>query len=211
MNNSELEQLCEVAASFYARGYAFGSTGNISARAGDRVWITPTGQSLKALRPEQLACIDPAGHLYNENKPSKEFPFHLAIYCQRPEANAIIHLHSGYATALACLEDLDESQPLPPITPYYLMRVAPLGVLPYYRPGSLELARAVEKMAERHHCLLMRNHGVICCGATLSEAVDRTEELEATARLFFQLRGERMRCLTAEEIGEIEEVFTRKR
>ncbi|MGH9846087.1 MAG: class II aldolase/adducin family protein [Blastocatellia bacterium] len=77
----------------------------------------------------------------------------------------------------------------------------------YFRPGSTELAAAVEEMAPRHHCLLMRNHGVICCGASLNEAVDRTEELEATARLFFQLRGEQLRRLTAAEVREIEEAY----
>jgi 3-dehydro-4-phosphotetronate decarboxylase len=134
------EELCEAAASFYARGYAFGSTGNLSVRVGDQVWITPTGQSLKALRPARLACVTLAGDSLNDNRPSKEFPFHAAIYRQRPEARAVVHLHSGWATALACLADLDEAEPLPPITPYYLMRVAPLGVLSYFRPGSSELA-----------------------------------------------------------------------
>jgi 3-dehydro-4-phosphotetronate decarboxylase len=207
MSDAMLSELCEAAASFYARGYAFGSTGNISVRVGERVWITPTGQSLKALRPEQLACIDLAGNTYNDNKPSKEFPFHAAIYRERAEANAVVHLHAGWATALACLDDLDEAEPLPPITPYYLMRVAPLGVLPYFRPGSSELAAAVGRLAGRHHCLLMRNHGVICAGAGLSEAVDRAEELEATAQLYFRLRGERVRGLTVAQVTEIEDVF----
>lgn len=202
-----LEELCEVAASFYARGYAFGSTGNISVRVDDLIWITPTGHSLKALRPDQLACIDLAGNVYNANKPSKEFPFHTAIYRQRFEARAVVHLHAGSATALACLADLNEDEPLPPITPYFLMRVAPLGVLPYFRPGSPDLGAAVEKLAAKHHCILLRNHGTIAAGATLSEAVDRTEELEATARLFFQLRGERVRHLTADEIDELRPTF----
>ena len=87
------------------------------------------------------------------------------------------------------------------------MRVAPLGVLPYFRPGSSELARAVEQMAARHHCLLMRNHGIIAAGASLSEAVDCAEELEATARLFFTLQGQAVRALTTREIDEINQVF----
>jgi 3-dehydro-4-phosphotetronate decarboxylase len=207
LGDKSCEELCDAAASFYARGYAFGSTGNLSVRVGDRVWITPTGQSLKALKPAQLACVTLGGESLNENRPSKEFPFHAAIYRQRPEARAVVHLHSGWATALACLADLDEAEPLPPITPYYLMRVAPLGVLPYFRPGSTELAGAVERLARDHHCLLMRNHGTITAGATLGEAVDRAEELEATARLFFQLRGERVRRLTGEEADEIRRVF----
>jgi ribulose-5-phosphate 4-epimerase/fuculose-1-phosphate aldolase len=206
-----LEQLCEVASSFYARGYAFGSTGNLSARIGGEVWITPTGGSLKDLTPDLLARIDLSGKALNGNRASKEYPFHLAAYRAAGErATAIVHLHSTYTVALSCLRDLDESEPMPAITPYYLMRVAPLAVLPYFRPGSEHLATAVEAAAKGHDSMLLRNHGSICLGATLSEAVDRTEELEETAKLFFILRGREVRTLTAEERHEIDRVFSKR-
>ncbi len=207
MEYDALVHLCETAESFYQRGYAFGSTGNISARAGGRVWITPTGKSLKGLRPEHLACVDLEGKSLNENRPSKEFPFHLAVYARREDAGAVVHLHTLYSVALSCLEDFDAENPLPPLTPYYFMRVAPLAVLPYFRPGSAGLAEAVGHAAPRHNCMLLRNHGVVCAGATLSEAVDRTEELEQTARLHFILRGERTRLLTPEQVGELQKSF----
>jgi 3-dehydro-4-phosphotetronate decarboxylase len=207
MTDALLENLCEVAASFYRRGYAFGSTGNLSVRAGREVWITPTGESLSNLVPAQLARVDLEGASLNENRPSKEFPFHLAVYRQRKEARAIVHLHSTYAVALSCLESFDAAEPLPPLTPYYFMRVAPLAVLPYFRPGSAKLAEAVEEAAAAHHSMLLSNHGLICSGSSLAEAVDRTEELEQTARLYFILRGERARHLTADEIDELKRVF----
>jgi len=97
--------------------------------------------------------------------------------------------------------------PLPPITPYYFMRVAPLAVLPYYRPGSPALAEAVGKAAPAHNCMLLRNHGLICMGASLSEAVDRAEELEQAARLYFILRGDRVRHLTQDEVRGLERAF----
>jgi ribulose-5-phosphate 4-epimerase/fuculose-1-phosphate aldolase len=207
MNNSAPENLCEVADSFYLRGYAFGSTGNLSVREGSEVWITPTGKSLRGLTPDKLARIDLQGASRNENRASKEFPFHLAVYNQRAEAQAIVHLHSTYAVALSCLEGFDPENPLPPITPYYFMRVAPLAVLPYFRPGSQDLARAVEAAAPAHHSMLLSNHGLICSGSSLGEAVDRTEELEQTARLYFILRGQEVRHLTPEEIAELKRVF----
>ena len=207
MNDSILEQLCEAAASFYGRGYAFGSTGNLSVRVGDEVWISPTGQSLKGLTPSRLARVDLRGQNRNENHPSKELPFHLAVYRQREEARAVVHLHSTYSAALSCLDSFDPSDPLPPLTPYYFMRVAPLAVLPYFRPGSEELAHAVERAAPAHHCMLLRNHGTICAGSNLNEAVDRAEELEQTARLYFILRGEKVRHLTQEEIEELRKTF----
>ena len=202
--NQILEQLCEAAESFHRRGYAHGSTGNLSVRIGDSIWITPTGKPLKGLMPGHLACLDAKGESRNENRPSKEFPFHLAVYRQNGDAGAIVHLHSLYSVALSCLASFDADEPLPPLTPYYFMRVAPLAVLPYFRPGSDELAVAVERAARAHACMLLRNHGTICTGANLNEAVDRAEELEQTARLYFTLRGEPVRHLTTEEIEELQ-------
>lgn len=207
MDDSALEKLCEVAASFYQRGYAFGSTGNISVRIGEQVWITPTGKSLQGLTVGQLACLDLQGTAQNDNRASKEFPFHLAIYRQRPDARAIVHLHSTYSAALSCLESFTGVEPLPPLTPYYFMRVAPLAVLPYFRPGSQELAAAVEAAAPSHNCMLLRNHGAVCLGTDLNEAVDRVEELEQTARLYFILRHEQVRHLTTGEVEELQRVF----
>ena len=210
MDTLALEQFCQVAANFYNRGYAFGSTGNLSVRVGDNVWITPTGKSLQGLNQGELACIDIGGATLNENHPSKEYPFHLAAYCNREDVRAIVHLHSTHAVALSCLEALDSEQPLPPLTPYFFMRVAPLVVLPYFRPGSPKLAKSVGRAAPRYNSMLLRNHGLICLGSNLSEAVDRAEELEETARLYFLLRGERVRHLTPDEVVELRELFGSK-
>jgi len=206
-----LRELCDAAASFHARGYAFGSTGNLSIRCGEQIWISPTGASLRNLSPEALACIDADGRSLNGNRPSKEYPFHLAAYrAAGGRANAIVHLHSTHAVALSCLESLDPLEPLPVFTPYYLMRVAPLAVIDYYTPGSNELAAAIGRAATEHDCLLLRNHGMVCLGRTLAEAADRSEELEETARLYFLLRGERVRFLTPGERDQILRAFPRR-
>ncbi len=208
----QLEALCASAASFYARGLAFGSTGNLSILDGDRVWVTPTGRSLKDLQPDEIAAV----HLYesrplNENKASKETPFHLACYrAARGRASALVHLHSTHSVALSCLANLDEAQPLPIFTPYYLMRVLPLAVVPYFRPGSPELADAMGEAARAHDSLLMRNHGITTLGRTLEEASDRLEECEETARLFFLLRGEKLRLLTPAEQADIVKTFRKE-
>lgn len=205
-----LQDLCDLAESFFLRGYAFGSTGNLSIRAGEQVWITPTGVSLRKLMPAQLACVDSEGRSMNENAPSKEYPFHLGAYRAAGErAGAIVHLHSPYAVALSCLADLSEEEPLPALTPYYLMRVAPLAVVHYHRPGSTALGNAIERAALNHDCLLLRHHGVVCLGRDIHEAADRAEELEQTARLYFLLRGHRVNTLTAGDRAEIVEAFRR--
>lgn len=207
----DLEQLCAIGQSFVDRGYAHGSTGNLSVRVGDRIFVTPTGKSLAGLVPSVLAEVDLTGRTLNGNQPSKEAPFHLALYRQRPEARAIVHLHSTYSVAWSCLATLDPARPFPPLTPYYFMRVAPLGVVPYLRPGSEALARAIDEAAAAHHCLLLRNHGTVCSGAGLNEAVDRAEELEATARLALLLDGRPTVGLTAEDISDLERAFPPKR
>ncbi len=210
MDDSALEQLCATAASLFERGYAHGSTGNISVRLGDEVWITPTGHPLRGLRPDDLARVDLGGNSLGDNRPSKEHPFHTAIYRMRAAARAVVHLHSTYAVALSCLESFNGEDDLPPLTPYYFMRVSPLVVLPYFRPGSPALAAAIEEIAAAHPCVLLRNHGLICAGDTLSEAADRAEELEQTARLHFILRGEKTRGLSPGDVQELVDTFARK-
>jgi len=203
-----LERLCELADSLFARGYAFGSTGNLSVREGDQVWVTPTGQPLRGLRPDQLAAMDLEGRALNDARPSKEYPFHLGAYRNHGDGcQAIVHLHSTYTVALSCLAEIDPERPLPRITPYYFMRVAPMAIVPYYRPGSAELGEAVGEAARAHKTLLLRNHGSICLGGSLSEAADRAEELEETAKLHFILRGETLRELTRDEVADIRRAF----
>ncbi len=207
-----LGALCETATSFYQRGLAFGSTGNLSFRHGDEVWVSPTGRSLKNLRPEEIACVHLSdGRPLNGNKASKETPFHLACYrAAGNRAQALVHLHSTYSVALSCLDDLDPAAPMPVFTPYYLMRVLPLAVVDYFRPGSQELAGAMGQAAAAHDCLLMRNHGATALGATLEDATDRMEELEETAKLYFLLRGEKLRLLTEAQREDIVRVFKSK-
>ncbi len=209
---SQLDALCETAASFYQRGLAFGSTGNLSFRHDEEVWVSPTGRSLKNLQPEELACVHLSdGRPLNGNKASKETPFHLACYrAAGDRAKALVHLHSTYSVALSCLDDLDATAPLPIFTPYYLMRVLPLAVVDYLRPGSQELAEAMGQAAAAHDSILMRNHGATALGATLEEATDRMEELEETAKLYFLLRGETIRLLTDAQKEDIVRVFKSK-
>lgn len=206
--NPVLDQLCVSAESFFARGLAFGSTGNLSVRAGESIWITPTGQQLRGLSPDRLAEIALDGTPRNANRPSKEYPFHTGIYRARSDVNAIVHLHSTYSVALSCLADLDPARPMPAMTPYFFMRVAPLAIVPYFRPGSQALADAITSAAAAaSNCLLLRNHGLVTCGSNWNEAVDRAEELEETAKLYFLLRGERLRELTASDLDELAAAF----
>ncbi|HUE96796.1 MAG TPA: class II aldolase/adducin family protein [Longimicrobiaceae bacterium] len=209
MSTPELARLCEIGDQLYARGDAFGATGNLSVRVDDEVWITPTGRSLQGLGPDRLARIDLEGGTLGENRPSKEYPFHLACYRARSDVRAIVHLHAPHTVAVSCLAALDPVEPIPALTPYYVMRVAPLAVVPYHRPGSEHLAAAVGEAVLEHDCMLLRNHGSICTGRNVGEALDRAIELEETARLFLLLRNHDVRHLSPAEVAELRRVFPR--
>jgi len=187
--------------SLFNRGYTSGSGGNMSVRLDDGTLLaTPTNSSLGRLDPSRISHVAADGTLLSGEKPSKECAFHRAIYDARAQCRAVVHLHSTYATALSCLAGINPEDVLRPFTPYYVMKVAPLPLVPYYKPGSAELVSAVGAMAKRTGTMLLANHGAITTGETLEAAVNAAEELEETAKLFFLLRGSEVRYLTEEEI-----------
>jgi ribulose-5-phosphate 4-epimerase/fuculose-1-phosphate aldolase len=203
---NERQEIATVARSLYDRNYTFGTAGNISVRIGDRVLVTPTNSSFFNLDPETISEAGLEGIALSGLPPSKELGFHLAIYRMRPEARAVVHLHSCYATATSCLEDLNMEDALPIYTPYFAMRLPCLPVVEYYPPGDPALALAVEGAALVSNALLLRNHGSIAAGKTLLEAAALAEEIEEQARLFFLLDG-RGRTLSQAQIVELRRRF----
>lgn len=203
------ESLCALGRSLYDRGLTHGSTGNLSVRSGDRFLLTPTGSSLGSLDPARLAVVDASGRHVDGDAPTKEALLHLAMYRQRPDDGAVVHLHSLHSVAVSVLADVDPADVLPPLTAYYAMRVGTLPLLPYFAPGDAALADAVGIAATRHHAVLLANHGPVVSGRTLAAAADAIEELEATARLWLLLRGERVRSLTADQVADLARRYPR--
>ena len=199
---SERGELVTIARSLYSRGYTYGTAGNISVRIGDRIVISPTSSSFGDLSRDGLAEVALDGASLAGPRPSKEVPFHLAAYRARPDAGAVVHLHSCYATALSCLEDLNTGDAMPVYTPYFAMRVPCLPVVDYAPPGDAALGPAVEAAAAMSPALLLRNHGSIAIGRTLKEAAALSEEIEEQARLYFLL-GSRGRVLTPLQLAEL--------
>src|SRR5699024_7705776 len=106
------------ARSLFERGFTVGSSGNISVRLDDGYLVTPTASCFGFLEPDRLSRLDAEGNLVAGDPPTKELPLHFAFYAKRADARAVVHLHSTYATALACLADTKHEDALPPITPY---------------------------------------------------------------------------------------------
>jgi ribulose-5-phosphate 4-epimerase/fuculose-1-phosphate aldolase len=204
LNESKLrEEICRLGASLFTRGLTFGSAGNISARLEDGWLMTPTNVSLGRLDPARLAKLDANGKLVSGEPPTKETFLHRAMYSERPQAGAVVHLHSTYSVAVSALADIDAANVLPPITAYYVMRVGRLPLVGYYPPGDPALADAVQRLAGKHHAVLLANHGPVVAGSTLDAAANAIEELEETAKLFLLLRGSKVRLLTNEQVAAL--------
>jgi len=186
-----------------ARGLSPGTSGNLSARVEDGFLMTPTNSSLGALDPDRLSRLDPGGKHIDGDAPTKEVWLHLAMYAARPEAQAIVHLHSTHAVAVSCLDGVDADDVLPPLTPYYVMLVGRLPLVPYGRPGDDALAGEVQRLARDNHALLLANHGPIVAAPTLAAAAAAAEEIEETAKLMLLLQGLPTRELTPEQLDEL--------
>lgn len=194
------QRLLDVARSLYDRGLTPGTSGNVSVREGTGFVITPTGSCLGRLSPGDLAHADEEGRHVSGALPSKELPLHLAMYRNRPDARAVVHLHSPYAVAVSCLADLDPDDSLPSLTGYHAMRVGRVPVVDYHLPGSADLAHAVAARSTEAPALLLANHGCLVAAGDVESAADAAEQLEQTAQVLLLLAGRTVR-LTDGRVG----------
>jgi len=202
------ESICRYGRSLFERGLTPGSSGNISVRLEDGGWlVTPTNASLGFLDPATLSRLDANGRLLHGDAPTKEIPLHSALYESRQSARAIVHLHSTHSVAVSMLPGIDPKAVLPPLTPYYLMRVGNTALVPYYRPGDPAVADAIRGLAGKHAAVLLANHGPVVAGTSLETAVFATEELEETAKLYLLLRNLNPRTLSPGQIADLAATF----
>jgi 3-dehydro-4-phosphotetronate decarboxylase len=193
--------------SLFERRFTVGSSGNISVKLDDGYIFTPTNACLGFLEPARLSRLDATGRHVSGDPPTKELALHFAFYDARPEARAVVHLHSTYATALSCLADTDPEDAMAPITPYMVMRVGRVPIIEYVRPGSPDIAPLIAARAADHPAVLLANHGPVVAGRSLEAAVYTIEELEETAKLLVVTRGMTVRHLDSEQIADLEQTF----
>jgi len=202
------ERMAQLGASLFARGYSVGTAGNISVRLPDGYLMTPTNACLGRLDPARISRLDAAWNHIGGDRPSKEVFMHRAVLTARPEAAAVVHLHSTHATAIACLARPGETTPIPPLTPYFVMRVGrSLPVIRYWRPGDPAMEAEIHAAAKGAKAVLLANHGPVVSGRSLEDAVAAAEELEEAARLALLLRGAGARALTPEQIADLLATF----
>jgi ribulose-5-phosphate 4-epimerase/fuculose-1-phosphate aldolase len=207
------DELCRVGASLFARGYVHATAGNISARLADGFLITPTDACLGFLDPAHLARVDRDGNAMGGERPSKTLALHRRIYEADPAAGCVIHTHSTHLVALTLAGAWNDEELLPPVTPYFVMKVGRVPRIPYHRPGDARvadlvasaIARAVERGAPIRAVMLDRL-GPNVWHETPAAAMAVLEELEETARVW-TLAGRRAEPLDENAIDELRRAF----
>ena len=186
------EEICRVGRSLFERGYVHATAGNISVRLDDGFLITPTDACLGFLDPARLAKLDGQGQQVSGDKGSKTITLHRQIYAAACESDAatrcVIHTHSTHCVALSL--NTHGPELLPPITPYFVMKVGHVPMARYHRPGSPEAAQEVAHLIERYaaqgtpiRAVMLPRLGPNVWHDTPQAAMATLEELEETARL----------------------------
>lgn len=202
------DDICFWAASMFNRGLTGGASGNISVRTDDGgLLVTPTGVSMGRLDPARLSRFDAMGNHIGGDSPTKEMPLHAAFYETRKSAGAVVHLHSTHAVALSMLPDTDPEDALPALTPYFVMRVGKVALLPFFLPGDNAIGDALRGLGGKRSAVLLANHGPVVAATDLEAAVYAMEELEETAKLAMLLHGRSPRALNKAQIASLVQKF----
>lgn len=210
MNESKLrEQICIFASSMYNRGLTHGSTGNISVRLNsDDILVTPTGSSFGRLDPNQIVKVTKDGEFIGSSSPTKELPLHQAFYETRGmKSGAVVHLHSTHSVALSMLPGINEDNVLPSYTPYSIMLLGKVKLLPFFVPGDPAMGDAIKGLAGKRSAVLLANHGPVVSSKDLESSVNAIEELEATAKLALILKGADAKALDESQINSVVSKF----
>jgi ribulose-5-phosphate 4-epimerase/fuculose-1-phosphate aldolase len=215
MNESQArEEMCRVGRSLFERGYVHATAGNISVRLDDGFLITPTDACLGFLDPARLAKLDRQGEQLSGDKGSKTIALHRQIYsaaCEHdPQTRCVIHTHSTHCVALSL--NVRGSELLPPITPYFVMKVGHVPMVHYHRPGSVDTAKEVAALIRSHaaqgtpiRAVMLPRLGPNVWHDSPAAAMATLEELEETARLL--LLAPQTPSLQATELDDLRQTF----
>jgi ribulose-5-phosphate 4-epimerase/fuculose-1-phosphate aldolase len=211
------EEICRVGASLYARGYAHASAGNISVRLPDgRFLITSTDACLGRLQPQTLALVGSDGEQISGERASKTLALHRRIYDADAEAGCVLHTHATHLVALTLAGVWSQDDIVPPITPYFVMKVGHVPLVPYHRPGDPAAAEAAAALITRFsaartpiRAVMLDRLGPVTWHRTAQEASAVLEELEETARLWLAC-GRSAQPLAESHIEALRQTFGSK-
>ncbi len=185
----EKKELLDICLEMIKHDLVIGSSGNASIRIGDHVVISPSSVHYTEMTVDDVVVIDMEGNeLEGTRNPSVEKPMHLEIYRTRNDAQAIVHTHSLYASAMAILHE-----PLPPILDEFVSKLgAGIRVSKYAMPGTKQLGKNVVEVLEERSAALIANHGAVCCAKTLKDALFLSILLERVCKIY----------MTAKQVGK---------
>ena len=213
MSDNARQEIVRVGASLFARGYVHATAGNISVRSTGGTLITPTDACLGYLDPAQLAFVDDAGVQQSGDRASKTLALHRAIYAAEPGARCVIHSHSTHLVALSLAGVWREADVLPPITPYFVMKVGHVPLVAYRQPGDPSVATNVAALiaAARERgapirAVLLDRLGPVVWHETPAAAMAVLEELEETAKLWL-MANPKPAPLTEAQLAELRSRF----
>lgn len=202
ITEKHIEQFIEQAHRVGKAGLTLCSSGNLSWRIGDEALVSGTGSWVPELTRDKVAiCRIDTGEVLNGVKPSMESVFHLGVLKERPDVDVVLHFQSTYATAVACMPDTPADFNVTAEIPCHVGSEIP--VIPYYRPGSKELAEAVIHALKDHNSALLKKHGQVVCGKDFNQVFERATFFEMACRIIV-LSGGNYTTLTKEEIADLE-------
>ena len=170
-------------------GLTLCSSGNLSWRIGENALVSGTGSWVPTLSKEKVAvCKIETGEVLNGVRPSMESGFHLGIFRERPDVNVVLHFQSCYATAVACMKQVPADFNVTAEIPCHVGSEIP--VIPYFRPGSPELASHVIQAMKNHNSALLQKHGQVVCGKNFDEVFERATFFEMACRIIVLSGGE---------------------
>lgn len=196
-------QLVAIGRELVDAGLSPGQSGNMSVRDENVIIMTPTNSSLGSLQAQHLSVISLDGLHLDGPPPSKEVPLHVAMYKRDTQAGAVVHVHSPHATALSCRDPWRDHNAIPPITPYVLIKVGQVPLIPYFAPGDPSQAVALSARNLAFRGALLANHGSIASGVSLADAQTAVAEIEAASRIALLLANSEARLLTDDQILEL--------
>lgn len=199
----QIDQLVAGASQLAQLGLSCGSSGNVSIRVDELIIMSPTGSDLSDLDPDNLSILDFDGTLLSGPQASKEFPFHRAMYRRDPDSRAIVHVHSSHAVAVSCMEPWSEKSAVPPLTPYFVMRVGQTPLIPYAHPGDETQAKWIEDAPFPFRAALLQNHGQITASNSIQKALDAAIELEEVCKLLLLLGNRTVRTLEPDQACQL--------
>jgi ribulose-5-phosphate 4-epimerase/fuculose-1-phosphate aldolase len=197
------EEFCRFCHLLYERHLATGVGGNIAARSGNHILLTPTDYSLRDLHPDTISVVNEKGLLMEGYGPTKEADMHLRILRKRPDINVVFHLHGPHIIAASTMFDPSPST-LPALTPGFVYYAYPLPMIPFMVPGSPDLAKSIsEALSDKEsYAVLLKNHGLVTVGKSFEEALNIAEEIDEAARIYV-LTGGKALPITTENIDKI--------